>query len=226
MSEGERKYTGFAAIYQLEQEKLKRERSSEQPDERPDAASTPPDQDRSDQQVSSPESQRESATSSRVEADSQETGTVAITGQRSSPTSQPAPTTGRRATSPRPGRTSATRPTLAKAAPVEDARTSTDSTTGTIETHALKWKQVYRLNKGEINVMKVMFRLTYEHGESECYIKVPEVAEAAQLKKRRCQYVIRGLETLGFLERIEDYDPSKRLGTKYRVRLKPSRSDI
>jgi hypothetical protein len=74
--------------------------------------------------------------------------------------------------------------------------------------------------------MRVMFTLTHEKGVSECYIKVPEVAEAAQLKKRRCQYVIRGLEELGFLDRLEEYDPSVRLGTKYRVNLKPVHLDL
>ena len=74
--------------------------------------------------------------------------------------------------------------------------------------------------------MRAMFRLTHEAGTSECYIKVPEVAEAAKLKKRRCQYVIRSLEEMGFLDRLEEYDPSNRLGTKYRVNLKPHNLDL
>lgn len=53
--------------------------------------------------------------------------------------------------------------------------------------------------------------------------EVGVVADAARLKRRRCQYVIRSLETLGFLDRLGEYDPSSRLSLQYRVRLKPAR---
>jgi len=213
MSEGERKYTGFAAIYQLEQEKLKREKTQAEitsPGEEPQGA---PESTAPEEEDSHAESDRDDRSHDPSEASS-------LMGRATESSSLKAPTSGalRRSTGRKTGRGTRPRPAVVKSAapPAE----------GSVEYYAQKWKQAYRLNKGEINVMRVMFRLTHETGVSECYIKVPEVAEAARLKKRRCQYVIRSLEEMGFLDRLEEYDPSNRLGTKYRVNLKPRNLDL
>jgi hypothetical protein len=212
MSEGEKKYTGFAAIYQLEQEKLKRERTQAPPEAGPPGEET----------RVSPESPAPVA-DARAESDSdagaRDTTEAPPASAAETPSLKaPAANVTRRPAGRKAGRGTRLRPAVVKAAapPAE----------GSVEHYAQRWKQVYRLNKGEISVMRVMFTLTHEKGVSECYIKVPEVAEAAQLKKRRCQYVIRSLEELGFLDRLEEYDPSVRLGTKYRVNLKPVHLDL
>jgi hypothetical protein len=212
MSEGEKKYTGFAAIYQLEQEKLKRERTQAPPEAGPPGEET----------RVSPESPAPVA-DARAESDSdagaRDTTEAPPASAAETPSLKaPAANVTRRPAGRKAGRGTRLRPAVVKpAAPPAE---------GSVEHYTQRWKQVYRLNKGEISVMRVMFTLTHEKGVSECYIKVPEVAEAAQLKKRRCQYVIRSLEEMGFLDRLEEYDPSVRLGTKYRVNLKPVHLDL
>lgn len=216
MSEGERKYTGFAAIYQLEQEKLRREKPQAPPEAGPPG----------EESQAAPEStvfEEDSGTKSV--SDSQQLkpseAPPPLRDATESPSLKaPASNVTRRSTGRKAGREPRHRPAVVKHA------TSVPPAEGSVEYYAQKWKQSYRLNKGEINVMSVMFRLTHEAGISECYIKVPEVAEAAKLKKRRCQYVIRSLEEIGFLDRLEEYDPSNRLGTKYRVNLKPHNLDL
>ncbi|MGB9179687.1 MAG: hypothetical protein WCB68_10630 [Pyrinomonadaceae bacterium] len=215
MSEGERKYTGFAAIYKLEQEKLKRESPQATPQASPpvEASEESPDSavlEESSSAKSNSDSQLSTSNTTSVEESVADTH----------PVTPPAPITNLRPTGHKSGRRTRQRPALAKAS------TATPVAAGTVEYYVQKWKQIYRLNKGELKVMKVMFDLSHGAGVSECYIKVPEVAASAQLKKRRCQYVIRSLEDLGFLDRLEDYDPTNRLGTKYRVNLKPRILDI
>ena len=214
MSEGERKYTGFAAIYQLEQEKLKREKPQAPPE-----ADPPGEETRVIPASPAPEAEVRAESDSDAGASDIAEAPPPLAVAPESPSPQaPASNLARRPAARKAGRGTRPRPAVVKTAapPVE----------GSVEHYAQRWKQVYRLNKGEISVMRVMFSLTHEKGVSECYIKVPEVAEAAQLKKRRCQYVIRGLEELGFLDRLEEYDPSVRLGTKYRVNLKPVRLNL
>lgn len=215
MSEGERKYTGFAAIYKLEQEKLKSDNTQPAPDAQPRGeASVEISGSDAPEEILSTNSNNESQLSplSTAPVDESRASTPAVKPPASIANLRPAgQTSSRRARQ---------RPSTAKAS------TATPVATGTADYYAQKWKQIYRLNKGEIKVMKVMFDLSHGTGNSECYIKVPEVAESAQLKKRRCQYVIRSLEELGFLDRLEEYDPASRLGTKYRVNLKPRTLDI
>ena len=215
MSEGERKYTGFAAIYQLEQEKLKREKPQAPPDADPPGEETRVLPESPAPEVDAPaESDSDSRPRDASDASPSARGAV-----ESPSLKAPASNFTRRPAERKAGRGTRPKPAVVKPAAALPAE-------GSVESYAQKWKQVYRLNKGEINVMRVMFRLTHETGVSECYIKVPEVAEAAQLKKRRCQYVIRSLEELGFLDRLEEYDPSVRLGIKYRVNLKPRNLDL
>lgn len=216
MSEGERKYTGFAAIYQLEQEKLKREKTQAPPE-----AGRPGEEPRvAPESTASEEASRAESDSDNRPRDPSDASHL-LGGAAESPSLKaPAANSPRRSTGRKAGRETRPRPAVVKSA------AAAPPAEGSVEHYAQKWKQAYRLNKGEINVMRVMFRLTHETGVSECYIKVPDVAEAAQLKKRRCQYVIRSLEELGFLDRLEEYDPSIRLGTKYRVNLKPRNLDL
>jgi hypothetical protein len=215
MSEGERKYTGFAAIYKLEQEKLKSDNTQPAPDAQPPGeASVEISGSDAPEEISSTNSNNESQLSplDTAPVDGSRASTPAVKPPGSIANLRPAGQASSRRTRPR--------PSTAKAS------ITTPVATGTADYYAQKWKQIYRLNKGEIKVMKVMFDLSHGTGNSECYIKVPEVAESAQLKKRRCQYVIRSLEELGFLDRLEEYDPASRLGTKYRVNLKPRTLDI
>jgi hypothetical protein len=214
MSEGERKYTGFAAIYKLEQEKIKLENTQPSSDARPpgEASEESTDSDVNEENTSAkPNSDSQLSTSNTI--------STVESGVSTAPIKPPAPITNLRPAGQKAGRRPKQRPVIAKTSTASPAA-------GTADYYVQKWKQIYRLNKGELNVMKAMFDLSHGIGVSECYIKVPEVAEAAQLKKRRCQYVIRILEDLGFLERLEEYDPSIRLGTKYRVNLKPRILDI
>lgn len=214
MSEGERKYTGFAAIYKLEQEKLKRENPQATTEARPPVEAS---------EESPVSGVLEESSTAKSNSDSQLstsiTAPVEEIGANTHPVTPPAPITNLRPAVPKSGRRTKQRPALARASTASPAAS-------TVDYYVQKWKQIYRLNKGELKVMKVMFDLSHGTGVSECYIKVPEVAESAQLKKRRCQYVIRSLEDLGFLDRLEDYDPTNRLGTKYRVNLKPRILDI
>lgn len=221
MSE-ERKYTGFAAIYQIEQEKLKREKAH--PPQAPSVeleghvAGQPAPagihaEDRREVREAPPD----------VAGESSDT----LTGAAPAPEAAPAEPRPADKAAPRQEKPPAPRPPRrAAAAAVKPRPVSAPApgeTDAGVEAHAARWKQVYRLNKGEINVMRVMFGLSHGRGTDVCFIKVGEVADAARLKKRRCQYVIRSLETLGFLDRLGEYDPSSRLGLQYRVRLKPAR---
>src|ERR1051325_1083111 len=214
MSEGERKYTGFAAIYQLEQEKLKRDDTPPAPDARPPGEASTEGSDSDIPETSSAKPNNDSRLSplNPPPVDDSRADTPSAKPPASIANLRPAgQASGRRAKQ---------RPSTAKAS------TATPVATGTADYYAQKWKQVYRLNRGEIKVMKVMFDLSHGVGSSQCYIKVQDVAVLAQLKKRRCQYVIRSLEELGFLDRLEEYDPASRLGTKYTVNLKPRTLDM
>lgn len=220
MSE-ERKYTGFAAIYQIEQEKLKREKAQppQAPQDEPQgraalepAPAGPVAEARQAESLAAPPAAEVEGSDSR---------------DRAAPSRGPAPAmleaVGESGTAP--VKTAAPRPprraAAAKPRPVSPPASEADD--AGLESHAARWKQVYRLNKGEIKVMRVMYGLSHGQGADVCFIKVGEVADAAQLKKRRCQYVIRSLEKLGFLDRLGEYDPSSRLRLKYRVHLKPAR---
>jgi hypothetical protein len=219
----ERKYTGFAAIYQIEQEKLKREKAQppQAPQDEPEGraawepmpAGTVADAPQEGPVAAPPAAEVEGSDSRDGAAPSRDIAPAmpdAVGESRTAPVKTPAVRTPRRAAA-------------AKPHPVSPPVSGADD--AGVQSHAARWKQVYRLNKGEIKVMRVMYGLSHGQGADVCFIKVGEVADAAQLKKRRCQYVIRSLETLGFLDRLGEYDPSSRLGLKYRVHLKPARAE-
>jgi hypothetical protein len=84
-----------------------------------------------------------------------------------------------------------------------------------------RWKSLYRLNSGEIAALKILCLLSEEDGSSECYIKMRKLAEMSSLDYRYCQKVVRSLERLGWITKLQDYDPSTQMGVLYRVNSRP-----
>jgi hypothetical protein len=82
-----------------------------------------------------------------------------------------------------------------------------------------KWKRKHRLGKGEVKVLRVMLGICRESGGDACYIKIPQLMQAAELRERQTQLVIRSLRELGLIEKVAEYSNLDRLGTKYRVVL-------
>lgn len=83
------------------------------------------------------------------------------------------------------------------------------------------WKNFYRLKSGEVDALSVMYRLSYDTGRDECYIKMHNLAQMSNLTYRYCQKVVRSLEQLGWITKLREYDPSDQRGVLYRVNLKP-----
>jgi predicted transcriptional regulator len=83
------------------------------------------------------------------------------------------------------------------------------------------WKEFYRLNSGEIDVLSSMFRMSQDEGSSEFYVKMRKLAEMSNLDYRYCQKVMRSLERLGWITKLQDYDAITQLGVLYRMNLKP-----
>lgn len=82
-----------------------------------------------------------------------------------------------------------------------------------------KWKRKHRLGKGEVKVLRAMLGICREAGGDSCYIKIPQLMQAAELKERQTQLVIRSLRELGLIEKVAEYSNLDRLGTRYRVVL-------
>lgn len=80
-----------------------------------------------------------------------------------------------------------------------------------------KWKRKYRLSKGEISVLRVMLGMCREAGGNAYYIKIPQLMQAAELRERQTQLVLRNLRELGLIEKVTEYSNLDRLGTRYRV---------
>jgi hypothetical protein len=80
-------------------------------------------------------------------------------------------------------------------------------------------KRQYRLSKGEASVLKHLLEKTRENGGTECYAKIPLLADACEMTHRGCQFALRSLETRGFVIRLKDYDPTDRLGIKFQISL-------
>ena len=66
-----------------------------------------------------------------------------------------------------------------------------------------------------------MFRMAYGRSHSECYVKMHKLAEISALDYRYCQKVVRSLERLGWITKLQDYDPTTQRGVLYRVNMKP-----
>jgi DNA-binding MarR family transcriptional regulator len=84
------------------------------------------------------------------------------------------------------------------------------------------WKNFYRLKSGEIEALSSLFRMSHGEDSPECYVKMHNLAELSNLDYRYCQKVVRSLERLGWITKLQDYDPVTRLGVLYRVNLKPT----
>lgn len=80
-------------------------------------------------------------------------------------------------------------------------------------------KRQYRLSKGEASVLKHLLDKARENGGTECYAKIPSLAEACEMTHRGCQFALRSLEARGFVIRLKDYDPTDRLGIKFQISL-------
>ena len=83
-------------------------------------------------------------------------------------------------------------------------------------------KRQYRLSKGEAAVLRCLLDRARENGGSECYAKIPQLAETCEMTHRGCQFALRNLETRGFVVRLRDYDPVDRLGIQFRISLPPA----
>lgn len=91
-----------------------------------------------------------------------------------------------------------------------------------LERRAEAWKGFYRLKDGEIEALKALYLMSHAAGSAECYVKMRRLAEMSNLSYRYCQKVVRGLEQLGWITKLKDYDPDEPLGVLYRVNLNPS----
>jgi hypothetical protein len=80
-------------------------------------------------------------------------------------------------------------------------------------------KRQYRLSKGEAAVLIYLLESARENGGTECYAKIPQLAEACEMTHRGCQFALRNLGSRGFVVRLKDYDPTDRLGIKFQISL-------
>ena len=83
----------------------------------------------------------------------------------------------------------------------------------------VKWKRNHRLGKGEVKVLRAMLGMCRDAGVDTCYVKIPQLMQAAELRERQTQLVIRNLRELGLIEKVAEYSNLDRLGTRYRVVL-------
>jgi hypothetical protein len=82
-----------------------------------------------------------------------------------------------------------------------------------------RWKRKHRLSKGEVKVLRAMLGMCREAGGDACYVKIPQLMQAAELRERQTQLVLRSLRELGLIEKVAEYSNLDRLGTRYRVIL-------
>ncbi len=82
-----------------------------------------------------------------------------------------------------------------------------------------RWSPILR--SGQMSVCRVLFDMTYEVGQTECFTSMPKLATAAGLKERQCYNVVAQLELLGFIERPEIFNTPTKKGTIFRLFLSP-----
>ena len=80
-------------------------------------------------------------------------------------------------------------------------------------------KRQYRLSKGEAAVLRYLLEKARDNGGTECYAKIPQLAEVCEMTHRGCQFALRSLEARTFVVRLKDYDPTDRLGIKFQISL-------
>ena len=64
-----------------------------------------------------------------------------------------------------------------------------------------------------------MLDLCHQGGGDSCFVKIPHLMEAAELKERQTQLVLKSLRELSLIDKIADYSNVDRLGTHYRLNL-------
>lgn len=82
-----------------------------------------------------------------------------------------------------------------------------------------RWSPILR--SGQMSVCRVLFEMTHEVGQPECFTSMPKLAIAAGLKERQCYNVVGQLELLGFIERPEIFNTPTKKGTIFRLFLTP-----
>ena len=82
-----------------------------------------------------------------------------------------------------------------------------------------RWSPILR--SGQMSVCRVLFEMTYEVGQTQCFTSMPKLAAAAGLKERQCYNVVAQLELLGFIERPEIFNTPTVKGTIFRLFLSP-----
>ncbi len=80
-------------------------------------------------------------------------------------------------------------------------------------------KRQYRLSKGEASVLKYLLGKAGENGGTDCFAKIPEIADACEMTHRGCQFALRNLEARGFVNRLKDYSPADRMGVMFQISL-------
>jgi hypothetical protein len=99
------------------------------------------------------------------------------------------------------------------------AQTTGEVTTNTFGDFSRRWSPILR--SGQMSVCRVLFEMTYEAGQTECFTSMPKLAAAAGLKERQCYNVVGQLELLGFIERPEIFNTPTKKGTIFRLFLTP-----
>ena len=110
--------------------------------------------------------------------------------------------------------TGVVRPVTARSVPAPDKVTSTS-----FGDFSRRWSPILR--SGQMSVCRVLFEMTYEVGQTECFTSMPKLAAAAGLKERQCYNVVGQLELLGFIERPEIFNTPTKKGTVFRLFLTP-----
>lgn len=80
-------------------------------------------------------------------------------------------------------------------------------------------KQQYRLSKGEAAILRQLLQRADANGSSECYAKIPELADACAMTHRGCQFALKNLQDRDFIVRLKHYDPADRLGILFLIKL-------
>jgi hypothetical protein len=98
---------------------------------------------------------------------------------------------------------------------------SVQGESGTISFGSFSKRWAPILRSGQMSVCRVLFEMTHEVGEAECFTSMPKLATAAGLKERQCYNVVAQLELLGFIERPEIFNTPTKKGTIFRLFLSP-----
>jgi hypothetical protein len=98
---------------------------------------------------------------------------------------------------------------------------SVQGESGTISFGSFSKRWAPILRSGQMSVCRVLFEMTHEVDQTECFTSMPKLAAAAGLKERQCYNVVAQLELLGFIERPEIFNTPTKKGTIFRLFLSP-----